>query len=110
MSKQTQTKQAPKKKPAPRGPIAAGERVKWTSQASGSATEKRGAVLGYVPKGQTIRSVLQTLGRREAEDYGTWPQRSAVYVVAVEGSSRLYTPFVSTLEKQNPRAKRTPAS
>lgn len=110
MSKQTQKKQkSPKKKPAPKGPIAPGEAVKWMHGRAGGSVNRRGAVLAHVPKGHSIRSTLVRLGRHEdAARWGIGTQRSAVYVVEVDGN--LYTPYAGVIERANPRAKRTPAS
>lgn len=105
-SKQTK-KPAPQRNPAPKGPIAAGEIVKWTHGSGGGSLKRRGKVLAHVPKGETIRAALVAL-ERSVENYGHHAQRSAVYLVEVDG--HLYTPYAGTIERANPRAKRMPAS
>ena len=101
------TKKSPRKKPAPKGPIAAGEVVKWTHGSGGGSLKRRGTVLAHVSKGKTIRDALVAL-ERSVKNYGPLAQRSAVYLVEVDG--HLYTPYAGTIERANSRAKRAPAS
>lgn len=89
----------------PKGPIANGQAVKWIHGSGDGALKRRGVVLAHVPKAHSIRSTLVQLGRHtDAARWGIGVQRSAVYVIEVDGN--LYTPYAGTIERANPRAKR----
>ena len=95
--------------------IANGTPVKWTSQAAGSAKEKKGTTLCFVGERVALRDALRAIGKPEISALIGYSGCvfTPVYVVEVPRNGKkgplppaYYKPLASVLEKQNPRAKR----
>lgn len=84
-----------------------GDKVTWTSQASGFAKEKTGTIVMIVPENTyflKIEKELQNLGKKFSSKYGGGFSRDhesyAVFVPTPSGkSNHLYWPVVDKLMK-----------